>query len=463
MDGLIALALAKKGSTASLNGSGAPSSSLTAKKGDLYLDSTNNKVYVCTNYVSPNVSDLTGLTITFNDVLKAEDFTTYKGTYSVSYTDGSYSENAIIFSTDQDGTLNVNGQVNGAAYITWRISQGWSPWTMSNMKHLTFSGGADVANPNLVNFVLRNATIEGTGSTWMALDAELPQVSSTDNGKFLGVSSGAWTKVDAPSGVALFEGATAPLSSINAKIGDLYKNTSNGDIYVCTNYIDPNNITTLTGLTVVFSDTPGNNQPIPLGVNLVALITSGTTKYWYINFTCDSTSYTQIRVDKDWYYMYYGSTQVAKYGGVPVQWNDQKYRTVTFGTGTDATDTDFIQAVISSADSISGIGSTWTLLEATPSYYTLTITGDLDDGFTTTSTPQDISDALNEGKKIWVSVPALTFGGEIGIGYVGSSPNEYPIPNFPMVVVESQLIQVMASASDKDTAYQLSVYLISTN
>lgn len=184
MDGLIALALAKKASVASLNGSGAPSTSLTAKKGDLYLDSTNNQLYVCTNYVSSNVSDLTGLTITFNDILTEADFTTYKGTFSVNFTDGSNAETRLEIRVD-NSTLQVGGQVTGAAYMGWRISQGLNPWVLSNMKTITFSNGTDITNTKLITFILRNATIQGTGSTWMALDSELPEISSSDVGKTL--------------------------------------------------------------------------------------------------------------------------------------------------------------------------------------------------------------------------------------------------------------------------------------
>jgi hypothetical protein len=49
-----------------------------------------------------------------------------------------------------------------------------------------------------------NGKVLGVSSgAWAAVDAPsgLPSVSSTDNGKVLGVSSGAWATVDAPSGL----------------------------------------------------------------------------------------------------------------------------------------------------------------------------------------------------------------------------------------------------------------------
>lgn len=348
MDGLIALALAKKSSTASLNGSGAPSASLTAKKGDLYLDSTDNQLYVCTNYVNPNVSDLTGLTITFNDILPEADFTTYEGSFKVNFTDGSNAETQLEVREDMS-TLQVGGQASGAAYVGWCISQGYNPWTMSNMKTITFSGGVDITNTKLINFILRNATIQGTGSTWKSLDSGLPEIDSSDEGKVPVVdSSGQWA-LGNTEGNTTHEGTGAPSSIMVAKVGDLYIDTTSEDVYTCVRYVDLNNITDLTGLTVVFKNTSYDRTKLAQGQTSV-------------NFECNNTVYNKMNNLYDWGQLYYGDTNVNNFQG----WLNQVYRTVTFTGGTGATDANFISWVISFADSISGAGSTWVKITDVP-------------------------------------------------------------------------------------------------
>ena len=99
-----------------------------------------------------------------------------------------------------------------------------------------------------------------------------------------------------------------------------------------------------------------------------------------------------------------------------------------------------------------------------PTYYVMNVTGDTSIGFTTTTTPQDIIDALAEYKKIYISVPGLGFGGEAEMGTVNISDTDIPIPMFPIVDIGGTLFQPMPYAtSNLNAPYTFSIYPIQTS
>lgn len=207
MDGLIAYALAKKytdehggggDSTKTLSGNGAPTGSVVAKKGDLYLDATNNQVYMCTQYIDPSaITSLAGLTITFKEA-NSISFGNTNFSYAINFTSNDTSYDYFNYTSQygelsyrKTGTSNYQtiGKFTGYP-ITWYVEAG---------RTIVVSGGTDVANADLISNVISNAdSITGVGSQWIALDSELPTVTSADEGKMATVnSSGQWTTSNA--------------------------------------------------------------------------------------------------------------------------------------------------------------------------------------------------------------------------------------------------------------------------
>lgn len=348
MDGLIALALAKKavnGATKTLQGTGAPTGTLVAKKGDLYLDTTNNQAYMCTRYIDPNIiTDLSGLTVTFKNT--SYDRTKMPSGYTY-----------VNFTCDGTSYASMRNLYDWAEmnYGGTRVNN-WQGWESQTYRTVTFTGGTGATDVAFITFVIDFAdSITGAGSQWIALDSELPVVSGADNGKVLGVDNGGWAKIDVPSsGISYLTGSGAPLSSIVVAAGDIYRDITTDKLYQCTNYVDPNNVTDLTGITVYFKDANS--------MNLTSLASLGR---FAINYTCDNVSYIEMLYDGTYDEFYYypsgggSGIYVGKFGGVPIQWVNEKYRTVTFTGGAYATNSTVITAMLSNALSYSGLGSTW--------------------------------------------------------------------------------------------------------
>lgn len=315
-------------------GQGAPSSSIVASVGDFYRDTITNKLYQCSEWRDPSViTDLTGLTILFNDTVT----TPYGWSLSINFTsnDTSYTE-FNINPTQHTLTYKYNGSpvvyTNGV-------------WSDNAYRTVTFSGGAQKSNQDFINWIIANASIGNLGSTWVEVASkdQLPSVTSADEDKVLQVNNlGEWVANEiTTSGVVAFNGAGAPTSSIVAKVGDLYRDTTTDKLYQCSNYISPSGITDLTGLTVVFANS----------------ITFTDRFSDYLNFTSNGTSYTSIWVYDDMEQILYVQTSgTLVYGNG--QWSADEYRTVTFTSGSLLTNSDFISWVLANA-SIEGLGSTW--------------------------------------------------------------------------------------------------------
>lgn len=407
MDGLIALALAKKasaGATKTLQGAGAPTSTIVAKKGDLYLDSTNNQAYMCTAY-NPidNITDLKGLTVHFKDatnsavpVAKAlhDYYSNFKPAiydYDIEFICDSVAYTSMF---DRAGYVTLRYVVNGDSVDACRYGGHPILWYDTKYQTVTFTGGSFATDSNFIKIIIENSDdIQGAGTQWIALDSELPVVTSVDNGKVLGVDNGGWAKIDVPSGlptissgdagkvltvntgetgtewttpsggdsgVIAHSGSGAPMSSVVAKAGDLYRDTTNNKIYQCTAYVDPYEITDLTGVVAIF------NSDLFVESSYISI-----DKYYNINFTSNENSYTKMRIVSQnqgkisllSYYNDTSGTSTAFYYSNNPKWSSENYRTVTFTGGTDATDSTLI-GIVATFASIQNAGSTWVELVA---------------------------------------------------------------------------------------------------
>ena len=350
-----------------LEGSGEPVSSIVAKKGDLYRDINTNKVYICTQYINPSeIETLLNTTITFNDVIPLDQFNT-TGTYSINFGNESGSSTGIAVNKDSNGgSLRTQSGTGVLGFNFCNIYETRSGWEYPVVKTVTITGGNDVTNANLISFMVRNASISGTGSQWTLVgptDDELPPVSSVDAGKVLQVSDqGEWevNSIDI-NGVVAYYGTTDPTSSLVANTGDIYINRATNKVFVCKQYNSMDNVTDLSGLTVHFKDATSQNVPFAYGLYTYSQQGHGST--FYINFTCDNVDYTYMYINGGYTYLqYYNSSahvDAARFMGYPVLWYDSKYQTVTFTGGTEATNPTFIDIVINNSDNISGLGSIW--------------------------------------------------------------------------------------------------------
>ena len=231
-------------------GSGAPTYTVVCKKGDFYRDTTNNKLYFCWRYISPDPStatELTGVTLT----LRSTAYYPEEGleNYSVSYNyfgliDGRKIDRLYV----EDDVIKLNAyELNSFSqrvYYTYTICNG-NVEDRSNIpitaRTIAFNENASVITDiPLVSWFLGNAaSMSGTGSYWVEVvakpDAGFPTVTSDDNGKIAVVRSGAWDK-EYPQWTATYHGTGAPTGSIVAKVGDFYRDDSSNELYQCTQY-----------------------------------------------------------------------------------------------------------------------------------------------------------------------------------------------------------------------------------
>lgn len=160
-------------------------------------------------------------------------------------------------------------------------------------------------------------------------------------------------------------GTTAPDASIVANVGDFYYNTTNGDLYVCSEYISPTvTITDLTGYTFVF------NNSIPFDT-LDAIRNSYNINSQFPASSSPTWNQTKIYID---YYNGMTGVIVINFGGQfnvtayksnnNPQWVSQ-YQKIKFTGGTDATNSTFVNFVLNNA-TLDGVGSSWKLIKILP-------------------------------------------------------------------------------------------------
>ena len=381
------------GGTATFTGQGAPTSSIVASVGDFYRDTLTDKLYQCSQYISPSgITDLAGLTVVFaNSVTFTNRFSDY-----LNFTSNGVAYTSIWVYDDMEQILYV--QTSGT------LVYGSGQWSADGYRTVTFTSGNLLTNSDFISWVLANASIEGLGSTWVEVVAkdQLPAVSQSDAGKVMTVNAqGIWDKAT-PSGGALppvtvadegdvltvnssgiwenlppsssgtvsFSGSGAPASSIHAKEGDLYRDISTGRLYICTQYVNPLNITNLKGLTIVLPTA----MPLPVngfddvsytfGGQYSATLTIGNQQWYYMEVTAASST---IKVTK-WLYGAFVKTMFSEsqqnlFGDNPVSWPRQ---TFIFPDDVDVTNTKLVRWFVDNALDITGVGSIWTEVIAIP-------------------------------------------------------------------------------------------------
>jgi hypothetical protein len=344
------------------SGSGAPTSVIVARAGDIYRDTVTNYLYQCTQYIDPStISDLTGMTVTFNSDMNSAVESQSNNRFNLNFSSVQYSDcTQILF------TYNSYSHEHGITYF--RGGRGFesynnSGWVDEAYRTISISGGTDVTNATVISWVISNSS--SGGSSWVRIECEdeLPTVSSVDAGKVLQVSDqGEWevNSIDI-NGVVAYYGITDPTSSLVANTGDIYINRETNKVFVCKQYNSLDNVTDLSGLTVHFKDATSSNVPFALALHNYAV--SRADYYFYVNFTCDGVDYNCMQDQSGNVYLVYRNNDVtvdvARYNGYPILWYDSKYQTVTFTGGTEATNPTFIDIVINNSDNISGLGSIW--------------------------------------------------------------------------------------------------------
>lgn len=202
---------------------------------------------------------------------------------------------------------------------------------------------------------------DGNGIEWALRQGELPPYSLDESHFVLSVNeygNGIYWQNNKVLGVEAFEGAGLPSSDIVAKTGDIYRDTTTNKLYWCVRYIDPDNITDLTNLGVVFNNT--------LDITTIA---QGASFTYDIGFESNSLTFDNLRFDHQGstaniYSMWYrtsatiGSTCVYQAWVTNPWFSGDEYKTVTNFQGNDATNSDLIRWLSQNA-TFTGAGSTW--------------------------------------------------------------------------------------------------------
>lgn len=174
--------------TKSFEGHGLPTDAIKAKTGDLYRDVDTDDLYWCVRYIDPdNFDSLEFLTAEFNASISnevvlptAESQVTYNVNFSCAALDDCDQLqliNHVDATQDCDVWYHKIGAVGLTTAYSWGFHRGW---VSNDYKTVTFSGGTDVDNADLIRWVVSNAVLSGFGSTWEKLTPEMTIPSEID-------------------------------------------------------------------------------------------------------------------------------------------------------------------------------------------------------------------------------------------------------------------------------------------
>ena len=390
------------GGTATFTGQGAPIASITANVGDFYRDTLTDKLYQCSAYHDPSVvTDLTGLTVVFNSSITFSGQTNYG--YNVNFTCGSDSYSSLRW-------YNYDAQIlyyASTPAVQVYMNGGWSD---EAYRTITFTGGVHVQDSGLIANVFANGTISNLGSNWVEVAAkdQLPAVSQSDAGKVMTVNAqGIWDKATPSGGGGLpqvtdadfgkkltvnsagvwtaspsfYHGNEAPGSSDGFCVGDVYRNDTNGDIYVCTDYAPrPAQITSLAGLDITMNTTVtfASAEGLPEYTYNCGSSGSGTLQLYDGTTKRPGGSYEphQLTVNGLAVTVYgwnYGSWNTnythntSAYENVPFYWSTTGVRQriifpASFNSGQPAENQNVVDFFINNAYSLNNYGATWALV-----------------------------------------------------------------------------------------------------
>lgn len=331
-------------------GYGEPVSSIEAKPGDFYTDKTTSKLYQCLSYVDPAaITDVSGLSFVLKDSVyfpPEEDWTgvairninvTLEGNSNVitgmelPYTDATYK--TLYFTYWNYGTSRISiapatrKEVNDPVAVTSNVKD--KLITFIDDSTVTDAGREFYRNTGLIKWLIRNSkSISGVGSNWIELSQQ-----------------------------TIHSGSGEPTAAVIARPGELYIDTSNNSAYLCTLFVDPNNITSLAGLTIIF------NTAMVLNSDLAKAI--GGRKYFsFIDNT--GHQYAQFYVDTSWNRLFYYDADYTSYEVYSSgSWKRSNWKTIEITSGTDVADPNLIAWIKANA-TIEGVGSRWVKISNDP-------------------------------------------------------------------------------------------------
>lgn len=255
------------------------------------------------------------------------------------------------------------------------------------------------------------ALMVNSSGNWVAdnIPNELPSVTSTDNGKVLQVSNGVWSKETIPvlpsvtvadegdvltvnasgqwenlppasSGTMSFSGSGAPVSTIIAKEGDIYRDIDTDRLYICTQYVNPLYVTNLKGLTITlptamplpvngFDDVSyqfGGTYTATLKIDEISIsgtVTRTFNHYVMSSSALDSKIITTAWSSGAWNRVLFSDSQTNLYGDNPT--NNPKV-IFYFPNNVDVTSEKLVRWFIDNAIDIVGAGSIWKEVYALP-------------------------------------------------------------------------------------------------
>lgn len=331
-------------------GYGEPLSSIEAKPGDFYTDKNTSKLYQCLSYVDPAaITDVSGLSFVLKDSVyfppeeewtgvairninvKLEGNSNVITGMELPYSDATYKTLSFTYwnyGTSRIGiTPATRKEVNDPVAVTSNVKD--KRITFIDDSTVTDAGREFYRNASLIKWLVRNSkSISGVGSNWIELSQQ-----------------------------TIHSGSGEPTAAIIARPGELYIDTSDNSAYLCTVFVDPDNITSLAGLTINFNTTIVLNSDLAKNV--------GTRKYF--NFTDNAGHpFAQFWIDTSWNRLFYYEANNTSYEAYSSgSWRSPNWKTIEITNGTDVANPNLIAWIKANA-TIEGVGSRWVKISNDP-------------------------------------------------------------------------------------------------